>query len=220
MPLLEAKVLTKSFSEPGNSIEILSGINLSVIAGESLAIIGASGEGKSTLLHILGTLEPPTSGTVSIEDTLVTSANSAFLRSRKLGFVFQHFHLLEEYSVLDNVMMPGRIAGFVACQERGYALLEQVGLSHRAHFTAKQLSGGEKQRVAVARALFNDPPLILADEPSGNLDHNTVALIHDLLLSLTQDKTLIVVTHNLAFAKRCTKVLRLTGGRVYEYKDE
>lgn len=218
MALLEARQITKSFSGH-DVVEILSGIDLSVAQGESLAIVGASGEGKSTLLHILGTLEPPTSGQVIIDQNAVSSSNSPFLRSHKIGFVFQHFHLLGEYSVIDNVLMPARIAGLKVPEERAYDLLQKVGLSHRASFAAKQLSGGEKQRVALARALCNDPPLILADEPSGNLDHNTAALIHDLLLSLTENKTLVVVTHNLSFAERCKRALRLSGGKLYQYEN-
>lgn len=209
--MLKARQITKRFDQ----VELLSGIDLEVSRGESLAIVGASGEGKSTLLHILGTLEPPTSGTVTIEGELVTPCNAAYLRSHKIGFVFQHFHLLEEYSVLDNILMPARIARKPLDYDRAKALLEQVGLSHRTHYPAKQLSGGEKQRASLARALCNDPPLILADEPTGNLDHNTAALIHDLLLSLTADKTLIVVTHNLAFADRCSRRLSLSGGALW-----
>jgi lipoprotein-releasing system ATP-binding protein len=210
MPLLEAKQIRKNFDD----LAILDGIDLSVNAGESLAIVGASGEGKSTLLHILGTLEPPTSGTVLVDGEVATSSNAAFLRSRKIGFVFQHFHLLEEYTVLENVLMPARIAGDPLDVDRARALLTAVGLESRAHAAAKQLSGGEKQRAALARALCNDPPLILADEPSGNLDHKNAAMIHDLLLSLTKSKTLVVVTHNLNFAKRCARTLLLSSGKV------
>lgn len=214
MALLEAKGISKKFED----LEIFSSLDLTVQENESLAIVGASGEGKSTLLHILGTLEPPTTGEIFIAGEKVSLANAAYLRSRKIGFVFQHFHLLEDYSVLENVLMPARIAGLPACTEHGLLLLKSVGLEQRAHFAAKQLSGGEKQRAAIARALCNAPPLILADEPSGNLDHKNAALIHDLLLSLTTDKSLVVVTHNIDFAARCSRTKRLSSGKIRDHE--
>ena len=213
--MLQAQKVTKIFQGP-EPLEILSGIDLQVEKGESVALVGASGEGKSTLLHILGTLEPPTSGKIIIDGQEASEKNASELRCFKIGFVFQSFHLLDEYSVLENIQMPARIARRKPDTERARFLLKMVGLEPRANFSAKQLSGGEKQRAAIARALFNDPPLVLADEPTGNLDHKTAGAIHDLLLSLSQafGKTLVVVTHNLNFAKNCSKQFRLSTGQL------
>jgi lipoprotein-releasing system ATP-binding protein len=216
--LLQAKEIRKSFRHPAE-VEILKGINLEVHAGETLAIMGASGEGKSTLLQILGTLESPSSGQLLIQGEPVTPSRAPALRNAQIGFIFQSFFLLEEHTALQNVLMPARIArrktrpGSQAWQA-AEALLERVGLSHRRDFPVKLLSGGEKQRVAIARALCNDPPLILADEPSGNLDHTTSESIHALLLDLVQEKerTLIAVTHDQTLANMCHRQVRLAEG--------
>ena len=204
--MLVAKGITKRFDR----LEILRGIDLEVGKGETLAIVGASGEGKSTLLHILGTLETATSGTLEI---MGSKAGGAKMRNRQLGFIFQSFYLMEDYDVLANVMMPAKIARRDA-KERATELLEKVGLSHRLHHPAKLLSGGEKQRVAIARALCNNPPLIFADEPSGNLDHKTSEAIHELLFGLVGDegKTLIIVTHDRALAAKCDRTCTLQDG--------
>lgn len=218
--LIRASKLTKKFFSP-SPVEVLKGVNFEICAGESVAIIGKSGEGKSTLLHILGTLEKPCSGTLEIcgEDT--ARASLADLRNKRIGFIFQSFNLLEEYTVLQNVLMPAVIARYAihpgsSAHTRALELLSAVGLKKRAHFSAKLLSGGEKQRAALARALCNDPDLILADEPSGNLDHTHSQEIHALLLHLCQqyDKGLIVVTHDTELSSLCTRTLLLKDGNL------
>ncbi len=220
--LLEAKSIAKAFYHP-KTVLILKDISFQVHAGESVAIIGRSGEGKSTLLQILGTLEDPCQGSLYIEGQKVSSSNRTRLRNEKIGFVFQSFHLLEDYTALENVLMPARIArqstgrGSPA-EQRALALLEKVGLSDRAHFYTKLLSGGEKQRVALARAMCNNPSLILADEPSGNLDRQTAQLIHEILLCFAQEqqKALLLVTHDRELARLCTKQYELRNGILIE----
>ena len=220
--LLEAKSLSKAFFYP-HALSILKDISLQVKAGESVAIVGRSGEGKSTLLQILGTLEEPCGGALFIEGCKVSPSNRTRLRNEKIGFVFQSFHLLEDYTAMENVLMPARIArkphhrGSEA-ERRAWQLLEQVGLADRAHFHTKFLSGGEKQRVALARAMCNDPSLILADEPSGNLDSQTAQLIHEILISFARSptKALLLVTHDRELAKICSKRYELRSGCLYE----
>lgn len=217
-PLLEAKHISKAFHHP-KTVHILKDISLQVQSGESVAIVGRSGEGKSTLLQILGTLEDPSQGSLYIDGQKVLSSNRTRLRNEKIGFVFQSFHLLEDYTTLENVLMPARIArqptgkGSQA-EQRAFILLEKVGLTDRAHFHTKLLSGGEKQRVALARAMCNDPSLILADEPSGNLDRQTAQLIHEILLHFAQDqhKALLLVTHDRELAQLCTQQYELRNG--------
>jgi lipoprotein-releasing system ATP-binding protein len=216
--LLDARGISKVFHQP-KSLSILKDISIQVHAGESIAIVGRSGEGKSTLLQILGTLEDPTSGSLRIAGNTVTAANRTRLRNKKIGFVFQSFHLLEDYTVLENVLMPARIGRQTTffgskAEQRACDLLEKVGLSERRHFQAKLLSGGEKQRVALARAMCNDPPLILADEPSGNLDRQTALLIHEILLQFAQGdgKALLLVTHDQELARLCSKQYELNNG--------
>ena len=208
---LEARNISKVFQKP-HRVEILKDISLVVQPKQSVAIMGASGEGKSTLLHILGTLEAPTSGSLIIAGQ---NKPTPQLRNQKIGFVFQAFHLLEDYTVLQNVLMPAMIGGFDA-KERALKLLEKVGLSDRAHFPAKLLSGGEKQRVAIARALINNPDIILADEPSGNLDYNTSQIIHNLLMECVKEegKSLILVTHDQELANLCDTTYRLINGEL------
>lgn len=220
--LLEAQNISKAFYHP-KAIEILKGISLQVKAGESVAIVGRSGEGKSTLLQILGTLEDPCNGMLFIEGNRVTSSNRAVLRNEKIGFVFQSFHLLEDYTALENVLMPARIARQSVYREspaekRALSLLEKVGLADRAHFHTKFLSGGEKQRVALARAMCNDPSLILADEPSGNLDGQTAQMIHEILLQFARhaEKALLLVTHDRELAKLCSRQYELRDGLLLE----
>ncbi len=183
--------------------------------------MGSSGEGKSTLLQILGTLEAPTSGDLIIAGKSVSEHPSPLLRNKHIGFVFQGFNLLDNYSVLQNVLMPALIKGDSihknsAAYNRACALLEKVGLTHRLHFSTKLLSGGEKQRVGLARALCNDPEILLADEPSGNLDHETSNRIHELLIHSVKDlnKSLIVVTHDELLAELCDKKLILCDGNL------
>jgi len=216
--ILSAKNISKSFKAPIKTT-ILKNISLEVAAGETVAIMGKSGEGKTTLLHILGTLEPPTEGSLEICGLPATSSNQNHLRNQKIGFIFQAYNLLEDYTVLENILMPAKIAhqdikpGSPAHQ-RALELLEEVGLSHRADFPAKLLSGGEKQRAAIARAFLNDPVLILADEPSGNLDHAHSTIIYNLLLGAAQKrgKALIVVTHDRELAALCQKTYSLMDG--------
>lgn len=216
--ILTAKKICKTFTHP-LTVEVLKGVSLNVDAGESVAIMGASGEGKSTLLQILGTLEAATSGELIIAGKSVSSHPPPALRNRHIGFVFQGFNLLDDYTVLQNVLMPALIAGDPihknsAPYERAHALLEKVGVAHRADFTTKLLSGGEKQRVALARALCNDPEILLADEPSGNLDHKTSNRIHELLFHSVKElnKSLIVVTHDQSLADLCDRKLTLCDG--------
>ena len=218
--ILKAQSITKKFKGP-EDVTVLDGISLEVSPGDTVAIVGKSGEGKTTLLHILGTLDAPTSGTVEVCGELATPQKSPLLRNTHIGFVFQAYHLLEECTVLENVLMPARIGkhdirpGFPA-HLRALELLQEVGLSERAHFQAKLLSGGEKQRVAIARALINNPSIILADEPSGNLDHSHSVVIYDLLLSeaRNRNKALVVVTHDLTLASQCKKTYSLQDGKL------
>lgn len=218
--VLRATRLVKTFYSPVK-VPILRGVDLQVMKGESVAIMGRSGEGKSTLLQILGTLEKPCSGKLEILDQEVTPGNQNTMRNRHLAFIFQSFHLLEDYSVLDNVLMPARIGrravgkGSLAYRQ-ACELLDYVGLAKRFHFDTKRLSGGEKQRVAIARALCNDPDIILGDEPSGNLDKQTSLIIHDLLLEFVKErgKALIVVTHDHTLANLCDKQYMLQNGHL------
>lgn len=221
-PVLEAEGLVKEFrGGDGGVLRVLDGASLKLARGEMVAIVGASGSGKSTLLHLLGALERPTAGEVRLAGALVGGLAEeavAALRNRAVGFVFQFHHLLREFSALENVMMPLRIAGVPArdARERALGLLERVGLSARAHHRPGALSGGEQQRTAVARALAAEPAVVLADEPSGNLDARNAERLHDLLAGLARDGALgvIVVTHNAALAARANRVLTLEGGRV------
>ncbi len=218
--VLKARQIAKRFYTPA-LIEVLNGIDLDIHRGESIAIVGKSGEGKSTLLHILGTLEKPCAGTVEICGKPVNAASVAKLRNQHIGFIFQSYNLLEDYTTLDNVLMPAKIARLSVhknspAYNRALMLLEAVGLSPRAHFLAKLLSGGEKQRAAIARALCNDPDLILADEPSGNLDHTHSQEVHALLIRLSRDfnKSLIVVTHDKEFSTLCDQTRLLKDGNL------
>lgn len=214
-PILTAKNLKKIFAQPARC-EILKDVSLTVHEGETVAIMGPSGVGKSTLLHILGTLDNPSSGTLEIAGRDALGDASTLLRNEHIGFIFQNYNLLDEYSVFDNVLMPAKI-GRKGDQEEGVKqLLEKVGLSEHSKHLAKLLSGGEKQRVAIARALCNNPDLILADEPSGNLDDTNSARIHDLLISSAKElgKALIVVTHNFELAKQCDLVYTLHDGHL------
>lgn len=213
--------LIKNFVSNGNTIEVLNGVDLNIFQGDSLAIVGASGVGKSTLLHILGTLERPTEGRLLWDGQEVFSLDDqklAAFRNRKIGFVFQFHHLLPEFNALENVMMPALIARLAKqeARERAEAMLVQVGLQSRITHRVGALSGGEQQRVAVARALVLEPGVLLADEPTGNLDPRIGGQIHDLLLSLNQEKglTLVVVTHNLELAGRLSSELTLKDGKV------
>ena len=189
---------------------ILKGVSLEIYPGDTVAITGRSGQGKSTLLQILGTLEPSCSGTLEIASKPVSIRTKNTIRNRHIAFIFQSFHLLEDYTALENILMPVRIArestreGSPAHQ-RAWMLLEQMNMAHRAHFQAKYLSGGEKQRIAIARAFIHNPDIIFADEPSGNLDKENAQLTHRLLIdfAVNQNKGLLVVTHDPELAAMC-----------------
>ena len=220
MPILEATGLRKIYrGGDGNPIEVLSAAELAVGRGEFVAIVGASGAGKSTLLHLLGALDRPTSGTVRLDGQAyadLAPGDLAQVRNRKLGFVFQFHHLLREFTALENVMMPLLIAGASDAEARSRAeqLLARVGLAGRMTHRPSALSGGEQQRTAVARALATDPVVVLADEPSGNLDYGHSELLHDLFAGLAREfeTALVVVTHNLELARSLSRTLRLEGG--------
>ena len=218
MTILIAKNIKKSFSSH-YKIELLKGIDLTIDHQESLAIVGKSGAGKSTLLHILGTLDTPSGGELIINGVNVKEANCYAIRKKKLGFVFQSHYLLENYSVIDNVIMPAKIARIrFHKQELGLRLLSAVGLQKHAYLPVKFLSGGEKQRLAIARALCNNPDLVLADEPTGSLDSFHAEMIYDLLLRLVkeQGKSIIIVTHDLKAAHLCDRMLILKDGFLSE----
>ena len=222
MSVLEAHDVYKSYiGGDGNLLNVLNGVNLSVSKGEMVAVVGASGAGKSTLMHVLGALDKPTRGYVVIGGDPVQGRDEnglGELRNRSVGFVFQFHHLLREFSALENVMMPMRIAGRSEELARGRAseLLARVGLSARMSHRPSELSGGEQQRTAVARALAMDPQVVLADEPSGNLDRSNAEMLHELLHQVVDDLEIgmVVVTHSRSLAARANKVLLLEGGRL------
>jgi lipoprotein-releasing system ATP-binding protein len=212
----------KSFQHMGRTLEVLRGIDLNIYEREILCIVGPSGAGKSTLLHCIGTLDLPSSGRIRLggeELTTLGSARLAAVRNKMIGFVFQFHHLLPEFDALENVMMPGLIQGKSRreTQKRAEALLEEVGLLHRGTHRPGELSGGEQQRVAIARALLLDPKLVLADEPTGNLDTATSDAVHDLFFQINKDHgtTIVVVTHNPAFAQRMPRVVHMRDGTVF-----
>jgi lipoprotein-releasing system ATP-binding protein len=213
--------LKKSFQHMGRTLEVLRGIDLNIYPGEILCIVGPSGAGKSTLLHCIGTLDLPSSGRIKLageELTTLGGARLAAIRNTTLGFVFQFHHLLPEFDALENVMMPGLILGKSKRElaKRAGALLEEVGIAHRATHRPGELSGGEQQRVAIARALLLDPKVVLADEPTGNLDSGTSDAVHELFFQINKDHgtTIVVVTHNPAIAQRMPRVVHMRDGKV------
>ncbi len=223
MPELVVSELTKQFPTRAESLEVLRGVSLSLAAGENLAVIGPSGSGKSTLLHIIGTLDRPTSGSVRLdgEDPFVLDEPKlADFRSRRIGFVFQDHHLLPQCSVLENVLLPTIAHRRTSADDetRARMLLDRVGLAARLDHRPAELSGGERQRVAVARALIRRPMLLLADEPTGNLDRTTAASVAILLLELQQQEhtMMITVTHSLELAAMFQKRMVLDNGRLVE----
>ena len=224
MSVLSVQRLTKTYvGGDGALITVFDDVDLDVERGEMVAIVGASGAGKSTLLHLLGALDRPSAGRVLIGgrplDGMDDDAVST-LRNRTVGFVFQFHHLLREFTALENVMMPLRIGGMdaPAARDRAMALLDRVGLAGRVHHRPSALSGGEQQRTAVARALAADPQVLLADEPSGNLDHHNSERLHDLFSQLARELeiAMVVVTHNRSFAARADRVLQLEDGKLSE----
>lgn len=228
--LIETSQLRKSFITKAGELQVLKGIDLSIKEGEMVSIVGASGVGKSTLLHILGALDRPTSGNVLYNGADIFSLNEdslASFRNKTVGFVFQFHHLLPEFTALENVMMPGLIARSQKSEVRGQyknthnkaeKLLAEMGLSERKGHRPGELSGGEQQRVAVARALILEPKVVLADEPTGNLDTATGEDLFNLLINLNKEKgiTFIIVTHNESLSKRCHRTLRMVDGRIVE----
>lgn len=213
--MIRAEGIEKSFGQ----LKVLKGVDISVGKGEVVAIVGASGAGKSTFLQILGTLMTPDKGTVEIngrELSGLSSAKLADFRNREIGFVFQAHHLLPEFTAKENVMMPALIAGesFASASKRALELLEEVGLSGRASHKPSELSGGEQQRVAVARAIMNNPSVLFADEPSGNLDSKTKEEIHGLFFKLREHfgQTILIVTHDTGLAAMCDRALEMKDG--------
>jgi lipoprotein-releasing system ATP-binding protein len=225
MSFLDARGITKSYEAGGSRLTVLENLELSVEEGEMVAIVGASGVGKSTLLHVLGGLDRVDQGTVSIAGTDLTHLSDSDVvafRNRKVGFVFQFHHLLPEFSALENAEMPMRIARMPISEAKSRAeeLLRRVGLSERLSHRPGMLSGGEQQRVAVARALVMRPAVLLADEPTGDLDEKTADSLHGLLREMhaAYGLTSVIATHNHRLAAACHRVLRLEGGRLYAHQ--
>jgi lipoprotein-releasing system ATP-binding protein len=219
--VLEAKGVVREFSEGSSTLRVLDGLDLRLQRGECVAIVGASGSGKTTLLQILGGLDRPTLGSVCIEGRDLHALNEAersALRNRTIGFVYQFHHLLPEFSALENVAMPLLVRRLPTAEAKSRAsvLLEEVGLGGRLTHRPHQLSGGERQRAAVARALVTEPALVLADEPTGNLDGRNAEQVFELMLRLNRDRrtTLVIVTHDARLAARMDRVLTLTDGRL------
>lgn len=213
--MIRAESVSKSY---GN-LQILKNLSFEVLSNEAVCILGASGAGKSTFLHILGSLDRPSSGRIFWNNTDLSSLSEeelASLRNKEMGFVFQFHHLLPEFSALENVMIPGRIAGQNPgrIEAKAKGLLSELGLAHRFHHYPSELSGGEQQRVAIARALFNEPKVLFADEPTGNLDSENSQRIQELFFRLKEERglTLVVVTHDAQFARRFPRSVRMADG--------
>ncbi len=219
--MIALRNVTKEYVDGPRVVRVLTGLDLEIAPGERVAIVGESGVGKSTLLHILGTLDRPSSGEVWFDGEDLASKSDrelASFRNREVGFIFQFHHLLPDFTALENVMMPARIAGVRVepARKRAAALLERVGLAERFEHKPGELSGGEQQRVAVARALIQQPRVLLADEPTGNLDPVTGEGVQELLIELNRERrtTLVVVTHNRGLADAMDRTLRLAAGRI------
>ena len=225
--ILSAKYLTKNYYMGSSTLEVLNGLCIELHEGQIVAIVGESGVGKSTLLHILGMLDRPTTGQLMFDGENLNEKSDVELanfRNRQVGFIFQFHHLMPEFNAFENVLIPTMIAGknSTASRERAEYLFERVGLSDRRHHRPGELSGGELQRVAVARALINEPSIVLADEPSGNLDHRNSEMLHELIWDLAGEHncTFVIVTHDILLAKRANRVLHLRDGIVNEINME
>jgi len=219
--LLAARQVTKSYRDGERTLDVLKGADFHIHRGEYVAIVGQSGSGKSTMLHLLGALDRPTSGTISLDDQPYESLNSrqlARLRATRVGFIYQFHHLLPEFTALENVFLPGMVARrpTPVIIERATAMLQKVGLGERLYHRPVKLSGGEQQRVALARALMNDPVLVLADEPTGDLDQKTGREVMDFVLGQTvaEGRSLVIVTHDPEVAARANRVYSLEGGQL------
>ncbi|MEO8198781.1 MAG: ABC transporter ATP-binding protein [Thermoanaerobaculia bacterium] len=219
---ISMRAVDKSYRDAARTVEVLRGVDLEVEAGERVAIVGPSGSGKSTLLHLAGGLDRPDAGEIEVGGRSLAALSAtelAAFRNRTIGFVFQFQQLLADFTALENVMIPGRIAGMPASElaQRARRLLDQVGMAEREEHFPSQLSGGEQQRVALCRALLLDPPLLLADEPTGSLDPESGAAVVELLEALQSGRgmTAIIVTHNPVLARRCDRILTLAGGALH-----
>lgn len=218
-PAIEISQLGKQVTTGSTALTILDGVSFSVAAGEAVAVVGVSGSGKSTLLALMAGLDTPSSGKVTLAGQDLFALNEdgrAALRGRSMGFVFQSFQLLASMTALENVLVPLELAGTAGGREQAVTLLQRVGLGERLHHYPKQLSGGEQQRVAIARAFVTSPSILLADEPTGNLDAATGAQVIDLMFELNRERntTLVLVTHDEKLSARCGRVIRLAGGRL------
>ena len=225
-PVLECSELCKSFAEAGTLIQVLNDINLTVAAGETVAIVGASGSGKSTFLHLLGGLDRPTRGNVQLCGQSLAGLSDkgvALLRNRSLGFIYQFHHLLPEFSALENIAMPLLIRGetHISAMSHASQLLDKVGLTARANHKPGELSGGERQRTAVARALVGQPDCILADEPTGNLDYETANSVQELFFALNSEfgTSLVMATHDLGLARKLDHTYKLANGTLNNLSD-
>lgn len=219
--MITIRDLSMSYESEAGSLEVLSGVDMQIEDGETVAIVGPSGSGKTTLLVLLAGLEVPSAGSILIDDQDITTLDAdalADLRSDKLGIVFQSFHLVPSLTALGNASLPIEIAGGDNAKDRAGELLQRVGLAGREHHYPSQLSGGEQQRVAIARALAHSPRVLLADEPTGNLDIHTGAKIIDMLFELNAEtgSTMVLVTHDTEIAKRCQRVFHVTEGKLVE----